>query len=358
MRYNIAVIAGDGIGPEITREAVRTLARVGELFGHEFAFTAVQMGGCAIDTCGVPLPEETVRVCKASDAVLLGAVGGPQWEHLPGHQRPEAGLLGIRAALGLYANLRPATLHKALLDACPLKPSVIGEGFDIMIVRELIGGIYFGERGRKTVDTGTAAFDTEYYTQRDIERIGRVGFALAMQRGKKLCSVDKANVLETSRLWRETMHRLREEYPQVAYTDMLVDNAAMQLVRNPLQFDVMVTSNMFGDILSDEASMITGSIGMLPSASLGDGSFGLYEPIHGSAPDIAGQGKANPVATILSAAMLLRISLKLEKEAAAVEDAVQKVFAQGLRTADIHSEGCTLVSTTDMGEAIRAALVS
>lgn len=352
MRYNIAVIQGDGIGPEITNEAMKVLDAVGAKFGHEFTFSFVDMGGCAIDKHGVPLPEETVNICKKSDSVLLGAVGGPKWDTLPGHLRPEAGLLGIRAALGLFANLRPAILHKQLRDACPLKSELIGDGFDIMIVRELTGGIYFGERGRKTTEGGEAAFDTEMYNTSEIERIGRVAFDLARKRGKKICSVDKANVLESSRLWREVMHRLKDEYSDVAYSDMLVDNAAMQLVRDPKQFDVVVTSNMFGDILSDEASMITGSIGMLPSASLGSGTLGLYEPIHGSAPDIAGQNKANPVATILSTAMLLRISLGLKDEADAVENAVASVFDQGFRTCDIMSEGCTALGTKEMGQAI------
>ncbi|MCL2342837.1 MAG: 3-isopropylmalate dehydrogenase [Firmicutes bacterium] len=356
MEFDIAVIPGDGIGPEITGEAVKSLEAVGRKFGHGFSFQYVDMGGCAIDKYGVPLPEETLNICRESDSVLLGAVGGPKWDTLPGSLRPEAGLLGIRAGLGLYANLRPAVLYRALKGACPLKPELTDDGFDILFVRELTGGMYFGARGRKKTDGGEAAFDTEQYSVFEIERIGRVAFNLARQRGKKLCSVDKANVLESSRLWRETIHRLKEEYPDVACTDMLVDNAAMQLVRNPGQFDVIVTSNMFGDILSDEASMITGSIGMLPSASLGEGSFGLYEPIHGSAPDIAGQNRANPIATILSAAMLLRVSLKLEAEADALERAVQKVLDSGLRTADIMSEGCTVLGTAEMGAAVRAAL--
>ena len=353
MKYNIAVIPGDGIGPEITAEAVKVLEAVGEKFGHEFRFAYADMGGCAVDKHGVPLPEETVAVCKASDGVLLGAVGGPKWDKLPGHLRPETGLLGIRSALGLFANLRPAKLFGEL--ACPLKPEIAGGGFDIMIVRELTGGIYFGERGRETDENGMeSAFDTERYSAYEIERVGRAAFRLAQ--AKRLCSVDKANVLETSRLWREVMHRLKEEYPDVEYSDMLVDNAAMQLVRDPKQFDVIVTSNMFGDILSDEAAMLTGSIGMLPSASLGSGTFGLYEPIHGSAPDIAGQNRANPAAMILSAAMLLRISLGLSGEAAAVEHAVSEAFAKGFRTADIMSEGCVLLGTSEMGNAIAASI--
>ncbi len=354
MQANIALIHGDGIGPEIVRAAVGVLDAVAERYEHSFDYTSVLMGGCAIDETGTPLPEETVTVCKASDAVLLGAVGGPKWDKLPGTQRPEAGLLGIRAALGLYANLRPAVLFPALADASPLRPEVFGEGFDLLFVRELTGGIYFGERGRKTVEGAPAAYDTELYSVPEIERIGRRAFELARARRKKLCSVDKANVLESSRLWREVMHRFRAEYPDVEYSDMLVDNAAMQLVRDPRQFDVVVTSNMFGDILSDEASMLTGSIGMLPSASLGAGTLGLYEPIHGSAPDIAGQDKANPLATILSAAMLLRTSLGLAAEAEAVERAVRCVLEQGLRTGDIWRDGTTLMGTQAMGEAVAA----
>lgn len=355
MEYNIAVIKGDGIGPEIVTEAQRVLERVGEMFGHRFRFTDVLMGGCAIDQTGVPLPDETVRVCKESDSVLLGAVGGPKWDTLPGPLRPEAGLLGIRSALGLYANLRPAVLYPALKDACALRADVAERGIDLLMVRELTGGIYFGQRGRRQGKTGEEAFDTECYSVFEIERIVKTAFELARLRRKKVTSVDKANVLESSRLWRETVHRIAAQYPDVACADLLVDNAAMQLVRDPGQFDVLVTSNMFGDILSDEASMVTGSIGMLPSASLGEGSFGLYEPIHGSAPDIAGQGKANPIATILSAAMLLRYSLRLEKEANAVESAVTSVLEQGLRTPDI-ARGGKSVGTRAMGDAVLGAL--
>lgn len=355
MEYNIAVIKGDGIGPEIVTEAQRVLERVGEKFGHRFRFTDVLMGGCAIDQTGVPLPDETVRVCKESDSVLLGAVGGPKWDTLPGPLRPEAGLLGIRSALGLYANLRPAVLYPALKDACALRADVAERGIDLLMVRELTGGIYFGQRGRRQGKTGEEAFDTEFYSVFEIERIAKTAFELARLRRKKVTSVDKANVLESSRLWRETVHRIAVQYPDVACADLLVDNAAMQLVRDPGQFDVLVTSNMFGDILSDEASMVTGSIGMLPSASLGEGSFGLYEPIHGSAPDIAGQGKANPIATILSAAMLLRYSLRLDKEANAVEGAVTSVLEQGLRTPDI-ARGGESVGTRAMGDAVLGAL--
>ena len=350
MSYNIAVIKGDGIGPEVAGQALRVLDAAGAKYGHTFCYTEVLMGGCAIDQTGAPLPDETVRVCKASDAVLLGAVGGPKWDSLPGGSRPEKGLLGIRAALGLYANLRPAVLHGALADACPLKPEISGGGFDMLFVRELSGGIYFGERGR----ANDSAFDTEIYSVREIERVGRAAFELALKRRKRLCSVDKANVLESSRLWREVMRGLSQHYPDVEYRDMLVDNAAMQLIRDPRQFDVIVTSNMFGDILTDEAGMLTGSIGMLPSASLGDGKPGLYEPVHGSAPDIAGLDRANPIASILSAAMLLRLSLGLEPEAAAVENAVLKTLADGFRTPDLHSPGCTPVGTSQMGAEIAA----
>jgi 3-isopropylmalate dehydrogenase len=362
MQYRIAVIKGDGIGPEITDEAIKVLNVIGEKYGHTFEFQEVLAGGVALDKFGIPLPDETVEICKASDSVLLGAVGGPKWDTLPGHLRPERALLGLRSALGLYANLRPAVLYPALADACPLKPEVVGKGLDIMVVRELTGGIYFGERGRRQTENGEEAYDTEAYSVMEVNRIGRVAFEAARKRGKKLVSIDKANVLESSRLWREEIHRLAAEYPDVTCTDMLVDNAAMQLVRNPGQFDVIVTSNMFGDILSDEASMITGSIGMLPSASLGDSvegknTLGMYEPIHGSAPDIAGQNKANPIATILSVAMMLRYSFGLETEALAIENAVNAVLDQGLRTGDIAAKGDTVVGTVEMGEAIAKAIV-
>lgn len=349
MRYQIAVIPGDGIGPEIIREALGVLDAVGDTFGHSFACTQYLAGGAAIDASGQALPQETIDACLASDSVLLGAVGGPKWDHLPGASRPERALLGLRSAMGLFANLRPALLYEALAGACPLKPEYVKGGLDLLIVRELIGGIYFGERGRKQTDMGEAGFDTMQYSVGEVERIGRVAFDMARIRRKKVTSVDKANVMENSRVWRETMHRLAAEYPDVAYEDMFVDNAAMQLVRNPRQFDVIVTGNMFGDILSDEASMITGSIGMLPSASLGVGSRGMYEPIHGSAPDIAGQDKANPLATILSAAMMLRYSFGLSREADAVEGAVEGVLDSGLRTQDILSEGMTLVGAREMG---------
>lgn len=353
MDYQIALIKGDGIGPEIVDCAVKVLDAVGVKFGHKFNYTDLPAGGNAINRFGVPLPEDTVRVCLASDGVLLGAVGGPKWDTLPGHLRPERALLGLRAAMGLYANLRPAKLFESLKAASPLRPDIVEKGFDLVIVRELTGGIYFGQSGRREGKFGPEAFDTECYGVEEIERIGRVAFGLAAKRRKKVTSVDKANVLESSRLWREIIHKLAEEHPDIEYSDMLVDNAAMQLVRDPGQFDVVVTSNLFGDILSDEASMLTGSIGLLPSASLGDGKRGLYEPIHGSAPDIAGTGKANPIATILSAAMMLRWSFDLQKEADAVESAVARALAAGHRTADIlGSSGAAPLNTVQMTEKI------
>ena len=357
MNFNIALLKGDGIGPEIVDGAVAVLEKIADKFGHTFNFTPYLIGGCAIDACGMPLPQETVDGCLASDSVLLGAVGGPKWDDQPGENRPEKALLGIRSALGLYTNLRPASLYPALRGASPLKDEIVGDGFDIMIVRELTGGIYFGDRGCRQGKYGEEAYDTEAYSVTEIERIGRTAFESAMKRNKKLCSIDKANVLESSRLWRKTMHSLAEEYPEVEYSDMFVDNAAMQLVRNPRQFDVIVTSNMFGDILSDEASQITGSIGMLASASLGASTRGMYEPIHGSAPDIAGKNIANPIATILSAAMMLRYSFNLNDEAAAIENAVNKVLDEGWRTADLM--GCaegTPLSCTEMTEKICEAL--
>ena len=353
MKYSIALLKGDGIGPEIVDSAVEVLKEIGVKFGHEFEFTPYLIGGCAIDETGEPLPEETVKGCLASDSVLLGAVGGPKWDGLPGNKRPEKALLGIRSALGLFTNLRPAKLYPALKDASPLRTDIVAGGFDLMIVRELTGGIYFGERGRREGKYGPEAFDTEAYSRMEIERIGRVAFETAMKRNRKLVSIDKANVLETSRLWREIMHEMSKEYPEVEYSDMLVDNAAMQLVRNPGQFDVIVTSNMFGDILSDEASQITGSIGMLASASLGSTKRGMYEPIHGSAPDIAGQNKANPIATILSAAMMLRYSFGLSDEADCIENAVDTVLGKGFRTADLlGTSGGNALSCTEMTEKI------
>ncbi len=357
MDFNIALLRGDGIGPEIVDSAVVILEKTAVRFGHRFVFTPYLIGGCAIDATGKPLPQETVDGCLASDSVLLGAVGGPKWDDQPGDNRPEKALLGIRSALGLYTNLRPAKLYPALRAASPLKDGIVGEGFDLMIVRELTGGIYFGERGYRQGRFGEEAFDTEAYSVTEIERIGRVAFDTAMKRSRRLCSIDKANVLESSRLWRKTMHALAEEYPEVEYRDMFVDNAAMQLVRDPRQFDVIVTSNMFGDILSDEASQITGSIGMLASASLGASTRGMYEPIHGSAPDIAGQDRANPIATILSGAMMLRYSFGLAEEADCIEAAVDSVLNAGYRTADLMGaeEGAPL-SCSEMTQKIAEAL--
>lgn len=352
MNYNIAVIEGDGIGPEIIGAALQVLEVVGKKYRANFVFKKVLAGGRAIDELGTPLPKETVRACLESNSVLLGAVGGPKWDVLPGNMRPEKALLGIRKELGLYANIRPARLLPELKDACPLKKEVADAGFDMIIVRELTGGMYFGENGRRDGQYGPEAFDTECYSEMEVERIGVTAFELARTRGKKLISIDKANVLESSRLWREVMHRLAKNYPDVELSDMLVDNAAMQLVKNPKQFDVVVTSNMFGDILSDEASQITGSIGLLPSASLGETKRGMYEPIHGSAPDIAGKDLANPIATVLSAAMMLRLSLCQEEGAQLIEDAVSRVLARGLRTADIAEPGKQTLSCTAMTQAI------
>ena len=355
--YNITLLRGDGIGPEIVAEAIKVLNAAGQQFGFAVNYTDALMGGCAIDATGVPLPQETIDRCLASDAVLLGAVGGWKWDTLPGHLRPEAGLLGIRGALGLFANLRPAKIYGPLKGACPLRADIIGDSMDIMVVRELTGGIYFGKRGRETVDGVEAAYDTEYYTTVEVERIARVAFESARKRGGKLCNVDKANVLESSRLWRETVLRVAKDYPDVELNHLYIDNAAMQLVRNPKQFDVILASNIFGDILSDEASQVAGSIGMLASASLGEGTRGLYEPIHGSAPDIAGKGIANPLATILSVAMMLRYSLDQAAAADAIEAAVEKVLDDGIRTPDIVTESCTKVGTVEMGNAVVAALL-
>lgn len=353
MELNIALLKGDGIGPEIVDSAVAVLEKTASKFGHKFNFTPYLIGGCAVDETGLPLPQETVNGCLASDSVLLGAVGGPKWDGLAGDIRPEKALLGIRSAMGLYTNLRPAKLYPALRGASPLKDEIVGGGFDILIVRELTGGIYFGDRGYREGKYGTEAFDTEAYSVTEIQRIGKAAFEAAMKRGKRLCSVDKANVLESSRLWRKTMHELAEEYPEVEYRDMFVDNAAMQLVRDPKQFDVIVTSNMFGDILSDEASQITGSIGMLASASLGTSKRGLYEPIHGSAPDIAGTNAANPIATILSGAMMLRYSFGLAKEADTIEAAVDKALNDGHRTADLMgTDKSKPLTCTEMTEVI------
>ncbi len=351
MKLNIALLKGDGIGPEIVESAVEVLKAIEKKYAHEFIFTPYLIGGAAIDAVGEPLPKLTVDGCLNSDSVLLGAVGGPKWDTLPGHLRPEKALLGIRAAMELFTNLRPAKLYPALKDECPLKESIVENGFDIMIVRELTGGIYFGERGYRDGKYGEEAYDIEAYSRMEIERIAKVAFETARKRRKKLTSIDKANVLETSRLWRKIIHEIAKEYPDVEVSDMLVDNAAMQLVKNPSQFDVIVTSNMFGDILSDEASQITGSIGMLPSASLGETKRGLYEPIHGSAPDIAGQNKANPIATILSAAMMLLYSFDMQEESSAIVNAVDQILEEGYRTADLARGGVAL-STKEMTEKI------
>ena len=356
MGYKITLIPGDGIGPEIVREARKVLDAVGKKYGHEFDYTEILMGGCSIDAYGVPLTEEAVNTAKASDAVLLGAVGGnvgnSKWYDVAPNLRPEAGLLKIRKDLELFANIRPAYLYSELKDACPLKDEIIGDGFDMVIMRELTGGLYFGERHTESVNGVMTAVDTLTYNEEEIRRIAIKGFEIAMKRRKKLVSVDKANVLDSSRLWRKVVAEVSKDYPEVEVTNMLVDNCAMQLVMNPGQFDVILTENMFGDILSDEASMITGSIGMLSSASLGKTKLGLYEPSHGSAPDIAGKNIANPIATILSAAMMLRYSLDLDKEADAIEAAVADVLKEGYRTTDIMSEGCTLVGTDKMGDLI------
>lgn len=356
MNKNIAVIWGDCSSPEIVEQAIRVLDKVAEKHGHTFTYTPVAMGGEAIDKYGDPLPQHELDKCLASDSVLLGAIGGPKWEGLPGEQRPEKGLLRLRSGMGLYANNRPAKIWPQLAAASPLKQEIVNRGIDFIVVRELIGGVYFGEHTTKEVDGQLVALDTMPYSESEIERIGRIGFETAMKRRKKLTCVDKANVLDTSRLWRKVMHRLQEEYPEVEYSEMFVDNCAMQICKDPSQFDVIVTENMFGDILSDEASQITGSIGMVPSSSLGATSCGLYEPIHGSAPDIAGQDKVNPIACILSAAMMLRYSFDMAQEADEVEAAINAVLDKGLRTADMMSEGCTLVGCKAMGDAILAEL--
>ena len=360
MEHKIALIPGDGIGPEIVREAKKVLDRICEKYHHTFTYSELLLGGASIDVHGVPLTEETIQEAKACDAVLMGSIGGDaktsSWYRLEPSKRPEAGLLGIRKALNLFANLRPAYLYKELKAACPLRDEIIGDGFDMIIVRELTGGLYFGER--KTIEENgiKKAIDTLTYNEEEIRRIAVKAFEIAMKRKKNVISVDKANVLDSSRLWRSVVEEVAKEYPEVTLTHMLVDNCAMQLVKDPAQFDVILTENMFGDILSYEASMVTGSIGMLSSASLNETKFGLYEPSHGSAPDIAGQDKANPVATILSAAMMLRYSLDLDEEARAVEDAVQKVLSDGWRTGDIMSEGCRLVGTKEMGDLIAAQI--
>lgn len=353
--YKIAVLPGDGIGPEIIPQAIKVLKAVAKKYGVKFEFQEGLVGGAAIDAYGTALPEETLKLCQESQAILLGAVGGPKWDSLPPPQRPEtAALLALRKGLGLYANIRPAYLFPALADSSPLKKEVV-EGTDLLILRELTGGLYFGEKKRERTATGEVAWDTLIYTSEEIERILRLGFELARGRRKKLTSVDKANVLITSRLWRETAEKLAPEYPDVELEHMYVDNCAMQLIRRPRQFDVLVMENTFGDILSDLASVLSGSIGMLPSASIG-GKTALYEPIHGSAPDIAGQKKANPLATILSAALMLRISFKMEQAARDIENAVNRILEQGYRTLDIFSEGTTLVNTDEMGDLVRQAV--
>ena len=354
MNYNIAVLKGDGIGPDIVDQALKVLDKVGGKFGHTFDYTEALIGGAALDATGKSLPEETIEICKAADSVLLGAVGGPKWDTTGSGDRPEKGLLGIRAALGLFANIRPAIMYKELKAACPLKDRIIGDdGIDIVVVRELTGGIYFGERGEGVDEVnGAYRYDTLKYSEREVERIAVQAFEIALKRNKKVTSVDKANVLDSSKLWRDVVEKVAKRYPEVALDHLYVDNAAMQLVINPKQFDVIVTGNMFGDIISDESSMITGSIGMLPSASLSETKLGMYEPIHGSAPDIAGQDKANPIATITSVAMMLRYAFDLETEADAIEAAVAKVLEEGYITGDIMSDGCKLVGTVEMGNLI------
>ncbi len=356
MRYKIGVISGDGIGPEIVREAREVLEKVAKVYGHTFEYTELLLGGASIDVYGIPLTEETIEKAKACDAVLMGSIGGDAktspWYQLEPSKRPEAGLLGIRKALNLFANLRPAYLYEELRAACPLREDISAAGFDMLIMRELTGGLYFGERKTEEVDGVLTAVDTLSYNEQEIRRIAKRAFEIAQKRRKKVCSVDKANVLDSSRLWRKVVEEVAKDYPDVELSHMYVDNCAMQLVMNPAQFDVILTENMFGDILSDEASMVTGSIGMLSSASLNDTKFGLYEPSHGSAPDLAGQDKANPIATILSAAMMLRYSFDLDQEADAIEEAVRQVLRDGYRTGDILSEGCRLVGTAQMGDLI------
>jgi len=357
MEKKIGLIWGDCSSPEVMTQAVRVLDRIAGKYGHKWVYTDIAMGGEAVDRYGDPLPQSELDKALNQDSVLLGAIGGPRWEGLPGAARPEKGLLRLRAGMGLYSNNRPAKIWPQLAAASPLKPEIVAKGIDFIIVRELIGGAYFGKHETVTLESGEKqAIDYMPYAEHEIERIGRIGFETAMKRGKKLTCVDKANVLDTSRLWREVMHRLQKEYPEVAYSEMFVDNCAMQICKNPAQFDVIVTENLFGDILSDEASEITGSIGMIPSSSLGETTNGLYEPIHGSAPDIMGQDKINPIACILSAAMMLRFSFDMAKEADDIESAVNRVLDKGIRTADMMSEGCTLVGCRAMGDAILAEI--
>ena len=360
MKLNITCIKGDGIGPEIVTQAQKVLNRVAQCYGHEIVYTDVLMGGASIDACGVPLTDEAIAAAKASDAVLMGSIGGntttSPWYKLAPELRPEAGLLKLRKSLNLFANLRPALLYPELSDACPLKKEISDAGFDMMIMRELTGGLYFGERHTTEENGIRKAVDTLTYDENEIRRIAIKGFDIAMKRRKKVTSVDKANVLDSSRLWRKVVEEVAKDYPEVALEHMLVDNCAMQLVKDPAQFDVILTENMFGDILSDEASMVTGSIGMLSSASLNDTKFGLYEPSHGSAPDIAGKDIANPIATVLSAAMMLRFTFDLDQEADAMEKAVKEILKKGYRTSDIMSEGCTLVGCTKMGDLLAAEI--
>ncbi|NLX76383.1 MAG: 3-isopropylmalate dehydrogenase [Clostridiaceae bacterium] len=354
--YKITVLPGDGIGPEVTRQAIKVLNEVSKVYGFNVEYVYADIGGIAIDKTGEPLPAETLELCRNSDAVLLGAVGGEKWDSLPLDKRPEAGLLAIRSGLGVFANFRPAKIFPPLKNASPLKDRVIGDGLDVLVLRELTGGIYFGERKRTVHMAEPAAYDTMIYKKSEIERIARLAFETARKRKNRVTSVDKANVLEVSRFWRETVTEVSKEYPDVELNHMYVDNAAMQLVINPNQFDVIVTGNMFGDILSDEASMITGSIGMLPSASLNSTGFGLYEPVHGSAPDIAGQNKANPLATILSVAMMLKYSFNLEKESEAIENAVLSVLQDGFVTRDLATDGSKVLGCEEMGDAVASRI--
>lgn len=361
MNLKVGVIKGDGIGPEVVTEAMKVLDKIGEVYGHSYSYEQLLMGGASIDVHGVPITEEMIETAKSCEAILMGSIGGDAktspWYKLEPSKRPEAGLLKIRKALNLFANLRPAVLYDELKGACPLKEELTEGGFDMMIMRELTGGLYFGERKTEEIDGVVTACDSLTYNEEEIRRIAIRGFDIAMKRNKKVTSVDKANVLDSSRLWRKVVEEVAKEYPEVTLEHMLVDNCAMQLVKNPKQFDVILTENMFGDILSDEASMVTGSIGMLASASLNETKFGLYEPSGGSAPDIAGKGIANPIATILSAAMMLRFSFDLDEEASAIEEAVEKVLKEGYRTIDIMSEGKTLVGTSEMGDLIAGYII-
>ncbi len=354
--YKVAVLPGDGIGPEVIRQGIKVLDKVSDVYGFKVEYTYADIGGVAIDKTGEPLPSETLSICKSSDAILMGAVGGDKWDGLPLNKRPEAGLLGIRSGLGVFANFRPAKIFAPLKDASPLKDRIIGDGLDILVLRELTGGIYFGERGRTTRDGEPVAYDTMTYKKSEIERIAHLAFQIARTRNNKVTSVDKANILEVSRFWREIVIDVSKQYPDVELNHLYVDNAAMQLVIKPEQFDVIVTGNMFGDILSDEASMLTGSIGMLPSASLDSSGVGLYEPVHGSAPDIAGQNKANPLATILSVAMMLKYSFNMEEESRAIEDAVLKALEEGFMTLDIATENAKIIGCDEMGDAVASKI--